>query len=473
MGQGQSLVFGVEGGMNMEQIAKLFIESWAAKEGLHQTSEIKAWVDQLLAATRVHIRKTTLADTGWFYEEASGQIVNAGRTFFQLGGFRLGEIEQPIVLQMEIGYVGILCKVLDGVLHFLMQGKIEPGNVNVVQLSPTIQATKSNFQQKHGGAKPPYTDWFLNAERHTVIVDQIQSEQSSRFWKKRNRNIIVLVDEDTPVEDSPRHRWMTLGQIKELAKLDNYVNMDARTVLSCIPFFEYFRGWPGPESLWRDPPLARSLTRGAQPGIRQRIYRYLNDCKMFAENRGQLIPFYAVQNWETRLENGIEEFVCRWAWPFKVIFCDVDIEGREVRRWGQPMIEAVGQLTLGLLTKVEDGLRYFLVKARQEIGCLDQIELGPTLQLEPMGEPEDSVETLFLARLAEGRGVRYDVVLSEEGGRFYHEQNRNAIVEIESGALPELPPGYFWLTYYTLNEFIQINNICNIQLRNLTTLLEI
>lgn len=113
------------------------------------------------------------------------------------------------------------------------------------------------------------------------------------------------------------------------------------------------------------------------------------------------------------------------------------------------------------------------MKARQEIGCLDKIELGPTLQLEPTAEPEDPVERLFLARLGARRGVRHDVVLSEEGGRFYHEQNRNAIVEIEGGELPELPLGYFWLTYYTLNQFIQINNICNIQLRNLTTLLEI
>ena len=34
-----------------------------------------------------------------------------------------------------------------------MQAKIEPGNINKIQLSPTIQATKSNFTQKHGGRK--------------------------------------------------------------------------------------------------------------------------------------------------------------------------------------------------------------------------------------------------------------------------------------------------------------------------------
>ena len=55
-----------------------------------------------------------------------------------------------------------------------MQAKIEPGNINKIQLSPTIQATKSNFTQKHGGRKPNYLEYFLNAVDHEIIVDQIQ-----------------------------------------------------------------------------------------------------------------------------------------------------------------------------------------------------------------------------------------------------------------------------------------------------------
>ena len=141
--------------------------------------------------------------------------------------------EQPIILQNEIGYLGILCKEINGVLYFLMQAKIEPGNINKVQISPTIQATKSNFMQVHGGRKPDYLDYFINSDKYQIIVDQIQSEQSSRFYKKRNRNIIIKVNEE--VEVLPNHKWMTLGQIKELMKYDNLVNMDTRTVLSCIP----------------------------------------------------------------------------------------------------------------------------------------------------------------------------------------------------------------------------------------------
>jgi oxidase EvaA len=62
-------------------------------------------------------------------------------------------------------------------------------------------------------------------------------------------------------------------------------------------------------------------------------------------------------------------------------------------------------------------------------------------------------------------------LLSEEGGRFYHEQNKNIVIEIEPKLISEPPPGYWWCTYRTLNKLVQINNILNIQLRNLLSLL--
>ena len=85
----------------------------------------------------------------------------------------------------------------------MMQAKIEPGNLNIVQLSPTLQATRSNYTRVHGGKSPNYLEYF-NGERDVyVLVDQLQSEQGARFLQKRNRNIIVEVDEneELPVKD--------------------------------------------------------------------------------------------------------------------------------------------------------------------------------------------------------------------------------------------------------------------------------
>lgn len=66
-----------------------------------------------------------------------------------------------------------------------------------------------------------------------------------------------------------------------------------------------------------------------------------------------------------------------------------------------------------------------------------------------------------------------DVILSEEGGRFHHEQNRNVILDLPQQLITDLPDGYFWVDFATLNYIIQINNTCNIQLRNLLSLIKL
>ena len=157
---------------------------------INETEDLLQWVTQLNDCTHVAIKKIPLSECeGWYYDDMSGQIVNKTRSFFQISGLQKltdGQTvhEQPVILQNEIGYLGIICRRFDSEMHYLMQAKIEPGNINKIQISPTIQATKSNFTQKHGGRKPAYLDYFINASRYHIIVDQIQSEQYQRqSWR--------------------------------------------------------------------------------------------------------------------------------------------------------------------------------------------------------------------------------------------------------------------------------------------------
>ena len=238
--------------------------------------------------TYISIRECSINDsTFWFYDDYNGEILNRKRSFFSIKGLRRFEegvfvSEQPIIVQPEIGYLGIICRKIDGVLNFLMQAKIEPGNVNCVQISPTIQATKSNFTRAHGGKLPAYFELFENSERFEVIYDQIQSEQAARFYKKRNRNMIMAVDEE--FEIYPNFRWMTLGQIKELMKIDNLVNMDTRTVLSGIPFVLNQATEDERKRIkecFTDKALYKSIFESETKFILPKIYQKLNNYKMF------------------------------------------------------------------------------------------------------------------------------------------------------------------------------------------------
>ena len=463
----------------MKEIIKSIVASWKNTKGnVNATEDVILWINKLNKETFVDIKECKISDsTFWFYDDYNGEILNRKRSFFSVKGMRnfvddKFVCEQPVIIQPEIGYLGIICKIIGGELNFLMQAKIEPGNVNCVQISPTIQATKSNFTRAHGGKLPTYFEYFENSGKYQVIYDQIQSEQSARFYKKRNRNMIMLIEDEIQVYSN--YKWLTLGQIKELMKIDNLVNMDTRTVLSGIPFvttryekedLEELKGYFTEEAFFRSIFCADMLE-----DLRD-IYQYMNNYKMFHEVKTKAVPLNELVDWQVD-ERGV---TCKKEANFEVRFYDIAISGREVQEWTQPLFKAIGNAVFGLMTCIDKGVRKYLVCARPEIGSFDKIELGPSIQREPIESIDENkrIEKMFEEKLRKQEGILLDVLLSEEGGRFYHEQNRNVIMEVEKEEIGELPEGYFWVNYSSLNYLVQVNNCLNIQLRNLLSLLEV
>ena len=452
------------------------IRSWANIEGnVNTTEELYSWIEDLNKRTYVDIKECSINDNSfWFYDDYNGEILNRKRSFFSIKGMRRFEddefiSEQPIIIQPEIGYLGIICRKINGVLNFLMQAKIEPGNVNCVQISPTIQATKSNFTRAHGGKLPTYFELFEHSDRYEVIYDQIQSEQATRFYKKRNRNMIMAVDDE--FEIYPNYKWMTLGQIKKLMDTDNLVNMDTRTVLSGLPFL--FRGvdQEGIKELFIDRPLYSSIFDSDTVSTLPRIFQKINNYKMFKEVQIVQIPLNQLVDWKID-DWGI---TCKKQADFMVRYYDIEISGREVQHWVQPLFKAIGKATFGLITRIKNGKREFLVKIRPEIGSFDKVEIGPSVQWEPSHYlyNDNEVDKCFRKHIEQKDKILVDVILSEEGGRFYHEENHNYIIEIEEKELSELSDDYIWVDYRTLNYMVQMNNCLNIQLRNLLSLIKL
>jgi len=465
----------------MNNIMMKFLDSWSKSDGnVNSTKDLLCWIQELNENTQVKIYETSISDDSfWFYDDRRGEILNRKRSFFSIVGIRyfLNDefmMEQPIILQPEIGYLGIIVKEIDGVLNFLMQAKIEPGNVNCVQISPTIQATKSNFTRAHGGRLPYYFDYFEKGNQvGKIIYDQIQSEQGSRFYGKRNRNIILLVEEDIVLY--PNYKWMTLGQIKELMKIDNLVNMDTRTVISGIPFVTFIHSQKELEKsrkYFRDEALFQSIFYTDVEESLNSIEPALNDWKMFHDVEKIVIPLNQLVDWKVN-EYGV---TCKKRADFIVRYYDIEIDGREVKQWMQPLFKAESEALFVLLTCVEDGKRKFLISLQPEIGCFDGVEFGPSIQIANLNShiSGDEVYRIFSIYDKKKVGILKDVILSEEGGRFYHERNRNVIMEIPVNESRKLTgKGYFWVDYSVLNFLVQTNNNLNIQLRNLMSLLDI
>ncbi len=374
------------------------------------------------------------------------------------------EWEQPVINQPEIGYLGILAKTFDGVLHFLMQAKIEPGNVNHVQLSPTLQATKSNYELVHGGKVPAYLDYFRNAASSQILLDQLQSEQGARFLRKRNRNMIVRVEEDIPVFED--FCWMTLGQIKELMRRDNCVNMDVRAVIAGIDFADYTVSEANLEQMsdfGRDM-LGSSLTQSGVKTMRE-LQSWLTGLRYDYTLSVERIPLSEAREWQCR-DDEIARFDKKC---FRVIGAKVHIENREVASWCQPLVQSMQQGICAFIVKRINGVYHFLVQAKLECGTRDVFELAPTVQCLTESAFDDSPRLPYTDYVLNARKeqIIYDTLQSEEGGRFFHEQNRNMIVLADDAFPEEVPPAFQWMTLGQIDEFMRFSNYVNIQARSL------
>ncbi|MFI2431132.1 NDP-hexose 2,3-dehydratase family protein [Streptomyces sp. NPDC018693] len=410
---------------------------------------------------------------GWRFERGTGNLVHRSGRFFSVEGLDVRDAgrevdawQQPIIVQPEYGILGILVKRFHGVPHFLLQAKMEPGNVNLVQLSPTVQATKSNYTRVHGGKPVPYLEHFIAPHGGRVLHDALQSEQASWFLGKRNRNMVIEVDEEIELLDD--FCWLTAAQISELLTVDNLVNMDTRTVLSGATPFR-LTGPAHDGGGFRDA-LNRSWRPDAEPyRDTAELLSWFTDTKCRSSLTRRRIPLADVDGW-SRAEGVIAHDGGK---HFTVVGVDVSASSREVASWSQVMLQPRSEGVIAFLAKRLNGVMHLLVQARTETGAGDVIELAPTVHCQPANYPLNGARPVYLDDVvnAPPERIRFESVHSEEGGRFYHAQNRYMLVEADDDFPTEARPNYAWMTLRQLTEFVRYGNYINVEARSLLTLL--
>lgn len=464
---------------------KMFLDSALSEESLYSLDQFFSWFEERGRAHKFEVVKVPLRKLrGWRVEQETGNIVHQSGKFFRIEGVdvrtNFGKTPhwmQPIIVQPEVGILGFLTMKIGGVLHFLVQAKMEPGNVNKLQVSPTVQATQSNYTQVHGGMRPPYLDYFIERSRSRFLVDQLQSEQGSRFLRKRNRNMIVEIAETEQLETHEDFFWLTLRQLCELLKRENLVNMDSRTILSCIRFDtegeDVDRLFTGSSNPGFDEAVLRSSLASESQSVNDfdSIVSWLTHMKTQYQLQVRSVNLNQVEDWVHK-DGEIKHISGRY---FSIIGVSVSASSREVQGWDQPIIESVKGGILCFLCRKKDGVLHILVQGRVEPGNLDCVEMAPTLQCTAANYDSDNPEHFppFYGLLMNARSnqIRYSVLQSEEGGRFYHDQNRYTIIEVDEDQEVELPDNYIWMTIRQAKEFIRFNNYFNIEARGLLSCL--
>lgn len=459
----------------------LFLRSALTVENpFNSTQQVLEWVWERNRQVKVRVDRIPFTQMkSWAFDAERNRLAHSSGSFFSIDGINVrtnaGPVQdwdQPIINQPEIGYLGIITKIFDGTLYFLLQAKIEPGNVNNVQLSPTLQATKSNYTRIHRGKSPNYLEYFTDRLRCEILLDQLQSEQGARFLKKRNRNIIIRADEDIDVLED--FCWLTLGQIKELMSIDNIVNMDTRTVISGISYGNhsdetvcFYNLLNNSSTTVGSRFLASELNAEVALHTTDAIIHWFTNLKTRYDLLIKALPLHAVRGWmieDDCIRHKDDKF-------FRVIGVHVEIANREVTGWDQPIIEPMNEGICAFLVKEIKGVIHFLVQAKVESGNFDILEMAPTVQcITSSYNNEKSMRTLpYLNEVlsADASSIVYDTLQSEEGGRFYREQNRNVIVVVDENFSEKVSENYIWMTLNQLKVFNKFNNYLNIQARSL------
>lgn len=218
--------------------AELMFESLADESLFGDVGDVRQWYADSCAACEMAVTTIPLLECrSWSFCPETGAFVHDSGEFFRVEGLRTGQSsdrevvggwDQPILTQVgyDGGILGLVRMRFDGVPHYLVEAKAEPGNYELVQITTTIQATFSNLKRAHKGKATPYAELFTDpaGQGVDVLFDVWMSEDGGRLNRKRNRTMLVEwpADRDLPLA-ADRYRWVSWHQLKQLLREEDAI----------------------------------------------------------------------------------------------------------------------------------------------------------------------------------------------------------------------------------------------------------
>ncbi len=232
---------------NSETISRIqvMLDSIRDDNQINKLDDIIEWFKKKREESDMLVEEIPINDLDkWNVNDVSGDITHESGGFFEVIGVKVSNTfdrevgkkgwTQPMIANNPGGILGILMKKINDIPHYLLQAKAEPGNIGKLQLSPTLQATTSNLLKAHGGIRPLFAEYFDEPKNAKIIYAKWQSEDGGRFHLKSNYNMIVEVDENEDSDMPDSFIWVTLFQIKQLLKIENFVGPHIRGIISYL-----------------------------------------------------------------------------------------------------------------------------------------------------------------------------------------------------------------------------------------------
>tara|TARA_B000000565_G_C23776025_1_gene374096 strand:- start:728 stop:1516 length:789 start_codon:yes stop_codon:yes gene_type:complete len=203
-----------------------------------EKKDIEDWFKKIIESSNVSVEEINVNDCDSWNVDKNGNISHDSGGFFKIIGLRTKNSttrevgnqgwDQPIVSEInnDGGILGLVRSYIEGLPHYLVEAKFEPGNYGFVQLSPTLQATFSNINKAHGGRLPNYYEFFKDyeASQEDYLFNQWLNEDGGRLNKKRNRGLVKNVAYEDIQLENQNFAWLSFHQINQFINQGNYVN---------------------------------------------------------------------------------------------------------------------------------------------------------------------------------------------------------------------------------------------------------
>jgi len=298
------------------------------------------WFNSQKKLNRIKIKTKKLNDLeNWNYSKKL--IFHSSQRFFKIVGIEVKSNfagknwDQPIIVQKEKGILGIIKN--KKTKKYLLQAKVEPGNKNKLQLSPTVQATKSNYQRIHGGKKTSY----LNIFKTNKIKFITQPEQGYRYLFKFNKNALVEIKKK--IQILKNFYWFSKEDLKYLIKRKSVLNMDTVSVFSSFI-----------KKNTIDLPLKKM----------NEINNWIKQNDKIFKLKIKVKPLANLINWKVKTDS----ITHKNNKHFSVVGINIICNNREIKKWDQPIIKGKRLAFAGYLIKEFNKTDHYLCKYNKKPG---------------------------------------------------------------------------------------------------------
>ncbi len=402
-----------------------------AKRIANTFDELRCFLAQTLTHSVFEIEEVSFSDQReWLVKD--GVISHRTNGFFHVSGYKDHTNEHLVLYQPQGAFNGlIVCKHKEKV-YVLVQARVEPGNVGIVQYGPTVQSTPANYLQLHGGKPTPYLDFFFSYKKESrPLWNSCQLDIGKRYYQKSKTLSYVEVPELIFTDENMI--WVPLEVLCDNIAADNIFNTDLRSMLAVFDWDEYL---------------------GFSKTLPPNKYNILLDtCSV---PKGSLVSIDCLKNWDIS-DSGVSGVKSS---SLHVKMFKTTCRTREVGVWFQPLMCVSDTGKVVLCVKKIKGSFHVLLTAGGEFGAGGENVWLPSF----LHYPEEIQQDYS----ALGR-MLCEVRQSEEGGRFYENVNKYELIEVD--AQLNLGETQYWVPIETFKQILKTSNSVSIQLRCIASLM--